>query len=649
MTSEYDFVCAFWIDFGATVEESTSRWYDPLIMKRLLLSIITLIVMLGLVPSAVHSAEQAGDYAQGKACYQRLLKSGKGSGEASWKRCISFFEDYYKADPSGSKALAALYSSARLKQERYAFRGSLDDAEGAVRNFNELVRQFPTSSLADDALYRIGCLREEAFGQPDRAAKAFRYILEHYPKGDMALQAGARLKKLGGQTPAPQVAAPIPAEEAVSPAQAQEESPSENDETHLGTVPATAARLPAESEKGASTPKPSIEEVDLPAKSAAASPPVWERKEGVADAFHPATLSGVSVRNSPEETTVYLRLDRDVEHSVEFTDRGVRTGSPPELDVFLLHTRSDKKIADERLVESNVLDGYEVKRLILSSGIKVSFTLKHSADYKVRKTDSGLAVIFGGNGVASSVASIPVSAETKKRMAAQLSNIRIVVDPGHGGDDEGAVGPDGTLEKNVTLALAKRLSAELREKLGARVYLTRTSDKALSLEERNAIAITKKADLFISIHANAARDAKASGVETYYLNNASDEAAERLAARENKSAMKKLSEVEHIISTMLQNYDAAESKILADAVQGRLSKKLNRSHGEMKNRGVRSALFYVLVGAKCPAILVETAFISNPREERLLTERGFQRDAAQAIADGVKQYFKVRDKALVSL
>lgn len=626
-------------------------------MKRFFIIVLLLMISLVGFPSrpAFSVGPEASDYAEGRGCYERLLKSGSGEAEGQWRECISFFEGYYTGDPRGAKAVSALYSSARLKQEHYALRKSDADAEGAVKDFNELVRQFPASSLADDALYRIGCLRQDALGQPDRARKAFSYLLEHYPQGDMALQAGARLKKLGASQPDSGARPAQLAEgDGVLPSQAASEEPAEERTSPLTLAEDASLSASGEAAQGAAVNSPSqasmttIQEVDLSAETTS-TPAGFERKPGMADAFNRATLMGLSVNNAPGGTTVRLQLDRDVEHSVEFTEMGVRTGSPPELDVVLLHTKSARDLSDERLVESRVIDGYEIKKLILSSGIKVSFTLKQGTSYEVRKTGDGLAVVFGGTGLVNAMPSASADSLSGKGASSRMANLRIVVDPGHGGDDEGAVGPDGTLEKDVTLEVAKRLSAELREKLGAKVYLTRSGDQALSLEERNAIAVTKKADLFISIHANASRDAEASGVETYFLNNASDEAAGRLAARENKSAMKKLPEVEHIISTMLQNYDAAESKVLADSVQERLSKKLKRSHGQMRDRGVRSALFYVLVGAKCPAILVETAFISNPREEKLLTDDTFQRDAAQAIADGVKNYLKVRDKALVSL
>jgi N-acetylmuramoyl-L-alanine amidase len=176
--------------------------------------------------------------------------------------------------------------------------------------------------------------------------------------------------------------------------------------------------------------------------------------------------------------------------------------------------------------------------------------------------------------------------------------------------------------------------------------LTRSGDKTLSLEARDSFAVKKNADLFISIHANASTKRNMSGIETYYLNNATDRAAQKLASRENRASKKKVSDVEHILSTMLQNVDTVESRKLAIKVQGSLMKRMKKKYPGVKNRKVRSALFYVLVGAKCPAILVETSFISNPREEKLLRNKYYQDHLSIAIADGVKRYMRTQSASL---
>jgi len=598
--------------------------------------IITLVLALSFfIPQLTWiGAPSADEYDEGKGCYRELLRLRGKAPDESWRGCISFFDRYREDNPAGGKVMASLFSSGRLRQEHYELRGDRADLEGSIKDFNELVRKFPDSSLADDALYRIGCMRQDALGQDDRAVKAFRHVLDRYPDGDMAVGARARLSKLQ----------PEPA------AQATEEPPVDVAGTDAKPELAPGSRVAARDDdagvSGETRSEGGIEERDLSAvpqeSGFAASDDV------VADAFDRATLRDVVVRPGELATDVEIVLDKGVAHSVEFTEMGRRTGSPPELDIVLLHTKPARDLRREMLLESDYVDSYEVKRLILSSGIKVSFTLKPSAGYQVSKTASGIMVRFGPPNVATAVPAQPVE-RPAGRSAAALSDFRIVIDPGHGGEEEGAVGPDGTLEKDVTLAAAKRLAGELRERLGAKVYLTRTTDKTLTLDQRTEFAVKKRADLFISIHANASRDRGASGIETYYLDNATDEAAARLAKLENRSAGKKLGEVEHIISTMLQTHDAAESMDLARGVQARLTKKLGRSHGGIRDRGVRSALFYVLVGAKCPAILVETAFISNPKEEKLLKDERYQSSVAGAITDGVKDYLKLREKALVSL
>lgn len=218
----------------------------------------------------------------------------------------------------------------------------------------------------------------------------------------------------------------------------------------------------------------------------------------------------------------------------------------------------------------------------------------------------------------------------------------IAIDPGHGGKDPGTTGHRGSLEKAVTLSISKRVARVLKKQLACDVSLTRVKDQFVSLDERNSIANRQQSDLFISIHANAAPSPSAHGVQTYYLNNASDDAAQRLAARENTMAGKSLSEVEHIVNTMLQNAFTEESRRLADTVHRALITRLQGKYTEIQDQKVRSALFYVLVGAKSPSILVETSYLSNPREEVRLMNATYQETIAQGIADGVQQFLRTR-------
>ncbi|MDP2599500.1 MAG: N-acetylmuramoyl-L-alanine amidase [Deltaproteobacteria bacterium] len=244
--------------------------------------------------------------------------------------------------------------------------------------------------------------------------------------------------------------------------------------------------------------------------------------------------------------------------------------------------------------------------------------------------------------------------QEKKEMSPPESKIdfsikTVVIDPGHGGEDPGAIGPDGSKEAVVALQIARKLSFKLKNDLKLKVHLTRTTNKNLSLEERNRIANKLGADLFISIHANASESPKLSGVQTFYLNNATSKAASKLADRENKSAGKRRDLSQNILSTMLQNANTEDSRVMAREVHNALVKHLRRKEGSTRDLKVDSALFYVLVGAKSPGILVETSFISNPKEEKRLKDAGFQWSVAEGIAQGVKNYINSRGKMASSL
>ncbi len=222
-----------------------------------------------------------------------------------------------------------------------------------------------------------------------------------------------------------------------------------------------------------------------------------------------------------------------------------------------------------------------------------------------------------------------------------LKTRRVVVDAGHGGKDTGAIGPRGVREKDLALAIAKKLAAQLRQ-LGFEVILTRKSDVFIPLDERTRIANEARADLFLSIHCNAARRRKLEGVETWTLNVASDRYAARLAAFENADADRTVSDLRMILADLATKANASDARDLAQSVQSSLVRTLRSRVGRVRDHGVKQALFYVLLGTRMPSILVETGFISNPKEEMRLKSARFQNGAAEAIARGVKDYVESR-------
>lgn len=218
---------------------------------------------------------------------------------------------------------------------------------------------------------------------------------------------------------------------------------------------------------------------------------------------------------------------------------------------------------------------------------------------------------------------------------------RIVIDPGHGGKDYGAPGAlKGVHEKDIVLSIAKRLKKKVERELGCDVIMTRSRDTYLTLEERTAIANTKRADLFISIHANASRNPRAYGIETYYLNLTTDNESIAVAARENATSEKNISELQQILNDLMQNAKINESSRLAAYIQQSICGKLKAKYSYIKNKGVKQAPFYVLLGAQMPSILIETSFISNRRECRRLLDPAYQDLMCDAIIEGIKKYIK---------
>ena len=245
-----------------------------------------------------------------------------------------------------------------------------------------------------------------------------------------------------------------------------------------------------------------------------------------------------------------------------------------------------------------------------------------------------------------------IAAQTKNGVFGQENTVAnnpidlIVIDPGHGGEDTGAKGPGGVMEKGVALEISKKVAEKLRL-AGFKVILTRDQDVFIPLAERTALANRKGADLFISIHANAAKRKQASGSETYFLSRAKNDEARAVAALENASLkferpdfdIEGMEDLDFILLDMVQNEFLKESQGLAAMIQDGME-----NHLAIPNRGVDQAGFFVLNKAYMPAVLVETAFISNANEARLLQKESFQEKIAQAVAEAVLKFKQKYEK-----
>jgi|HigsolmetaAR201D_1030396.scaffolds.fasta_scaffold14926_2 N-acetylmuramoyl-L-alanine amidase len=215
---------------------------------------------------------------------------------------------------------------------------------------------------------------------------------------------------------------------------------------------------------------------------------------------------------------------------------------------------------------------------------------------------------------------------------------RVVLDPGHGGHDHGTEGPSGLLEKELVLDVALRLGNLIETKLGSEVVYTRKDDRFIPLEERTALANSNKADLFLSIHANASPQRAASGVETFYLNFTDSPIDLEVAARENAGHGKSIYELKDLIQKIALKEKLQESREFAEKIQSALYPAVVKANPRAKNRGVKKAPFVVLIGASMPSVLTEIGFVSNTREEKLLKSPEHRQRIAEALFKGISQY-----------
>ena len=222
----------------------------------------------------------------------------------------------------------------------------------------------------------------------------------------------------------------------------------------------------------------------------------------------------------------------------------------------------------------------------------------------------------------------------------------IVIDPGHGGNETGAKGPDGTYEKDIVLAIARKLRGLLESSGDVRVILTRDGDQSVSLDDRTALANNNKAELFLSIHANSTFRGYATGAETYFLSvQGTDDESRNVAAVENNAIglNQELpstgNDLKLILWDMAQTEYLSESSSLAETIQQELNAELG-----IANRGIKQAPFRVLMGATMPAVLVEVGFINNPSEEKLMKDADYQSKLASAIFRSIESFQKDRLK-----
>jgi N-acetylmuramoyl-L-alanine amidase len=396
-------------------------------------------------------------------------------------------------------------------------------------------------------------------------------------------------------------------------------------------VPAVGVSRP---EPAPATPAPSPP-ASPPAPLASPRPPEAPRTEPAPAPVPPRPPSAPSaarvelrVRSYPTYTRIVLEADAPIEPRLVETDAGLTVTFP---DV------SPRGWTGTRTVRDGLVATTELGESRGAAALRVAFE-RPPAARKVFRLEDPPRVVLDFHRQAGAPATSGAGPEPLQT---------IVIDPGHGGHDAGAMGPSGLQEKELTLDIARRVAALLQEELGVRVVLTRGKDQFIGLRERTALANRERADLFLSIHVNAAPDGAATGTETYFLSNeATDGAARRAAEYENRLIAGDAGGkggspdvLRSILWDLAQSDFQQESSRVAEALQNNLDRALRRP-----SRGVKQAPFYVLGGAAMPAVLVEIGFISNPQEEQRLRDDGYRDRIARALVAGVASYKRSYDQ-----
>lgn len=361
----------------------------------------------------------------------------------------------------------------------------------------------------------------------------------------------------------------------------------------------------------------------------------------------------------------YTRIVIDLSNNAEYTSHWLKADAalhkPPRLTIDINNSILGSNVSRNLSIKDGLLSavrlGYHPQdkrtRVVLDSENVKDFTVFQMSNpsrivvdvFSSERKEEAKRPVIASNNQASKPAKPSTDMKTKRpddlpkdiTLGAALGlKIRtIVIDPGHGGKDPGAV-YNGLKEKDIVLEISKYLYEYLKADPDLNIHLTRDRDIFIPLEERTAIANKLKADIFVSIHANAAKNRAATGLETFVFNVTNDRAALEVAALENQATTKSISDLQGILKDILKYSKLEESVSLAGSVQSCLVKNVKAT--AKQNLGVKQAPFYVLVGATMPAILVETGFLSNNDDASKLKSSAYRKKVAKGIYDGIKEY-----------
>jgi N-acetylmuramoyl-L-alanine amidase len=558
-------------------------------------------------------------YDEAKFYYNQLHSNDSLSREReNWLKGTRNFRRIYLASPKSELATGCLYFLGKMYLDMFAqFRKGIDLDE-AASYFKDIVRLFPQHRLADDAYFSLGKIYLDQKKNPAKAAEFFSEIVTNYQSGDMHSQAEEILKIISKDhdIPLPKVMVTPSIENKLNYVLPVKYWSSD---TYTRVVIMASGPVNYKEVLLAETPeKPRRLYIDF---KQSYIEPKYRAPVPIEDGLLKRIRTG---QFSPDTVRVVLDIE---------TIGSYKIFSLPEPFRVVIDVRG--KAADKSAVHNKPSNLQRVKE---KKRYDTYETPEQIQEVVILRDQKKIPVSEPGRNQRGS------SAETLDRKRFSLAQQlglgvkKIVIDPGHGGKDPGAMA-FGMKEKDIVLRLAKKLAPLLSRELGCEVILTRDSDTYISLEERTAIANTENADLFVSLHINAHPSPEVRGLETYYLNLSTNAEAMRVAAMENATSTHQMSDLQNILSDIMKNSKIEESSRLALHVHNSiLNEAERRGFSGIKNLGVKQAPFYVLIGAEMPAILIEIAFISNENDLKNLNDPLFIKMLTNEIAAGIKNY-----------
>lgn len=530
----------------------------------------------------------------------------------NWLKLSDDFYEIYRNNAAWNNRAAALFRSAYALDQMAQRSFVRKDAQSAIERYLYLVKKHKNSPLADDALYNAAKLANSVLRDTKKAKTYLKQCIKDYPTGDYILKAKKYYAEIGDRAIA-----------------------------SLGNVSLSRPSASITLTKINSQLKNDVVRIIISMDTISS----WRAKYKD-DPKRPGvviTLNNVAPSENIELEDTFKKLGIFVGYQIEYNEeQGASVVSLEFSDLLRYAVKAEKEPA-RLIIEAtnsskqlrsgiNVKDESQKKKV----SVKEEKSSQKQIDKKLQKT------VTSKNTAKVDKNDVPTMAS---KIASQLGlRVKtIVIDPGHGGKDPGAVN-NGIKEKDFNLDVAKRLAGVLKS-AGYTVYLTRSADKYVGLYERTDIARKHKADLFISLHANSSKNKNAEGFETYYLDFSSDESAIRLAAIENADVEKRgLGEMEKILGDMLLKARIQESKRLAHKVQQNTVRKVAKAGYKVRSNGTKGAPFHVLIGSSMPCILVEMGYTSSTVEAKRMSSDKFRNFLAEGIANGIHQYAKELNK-----